>query len=83
MSLWEELDIPAKWIEMDIHDKMAHLAEMQTHLPYDLIRDVWDVADGSRISHETFEMLLNQAIGTLLDKYESIEAYCAERTERY
>lgn len=82
MSVWDELHIPATWYEMDIHDKMAHIAEMGAHHPYDLIRDVWDIAGESRISHETFEMLLNQAIGTLLE-YDSIEAYCADRVERY
>jgi hypothetical protein len=82
MTIEERADIPAKWLEMDIHDKMAHIAEFGAHYPYDLIRDVWAIAGESRISEETFEMLLNQAIETFL-AYDSEEAYCADRVDRY
>lgn len=82
MSVWDEMHIPAKWYEMDIHDKMAHIAEEGAHWTYDLIRDVWDIAGESRISHETWEMLLNQTIQTFLE-YDSLEAYTADRYARY
>ena len=82
MRVYDMMEIPAKWGEYDVHDKMAHIAEIQAHAPYDLIRDVWDIAEKSRIDVETFEMLLNQAIETFLS-YESYEEYQKERYERY
>lgn len=82
MRVYDMMEIPAKWGEYDVHDKMAHIAEIETHAPYDLIRDVWDIAGESRIGHETFEMLLNQAIETFLT-YETYKEYLDERVARY
>lgn len=82
MRVYDMMEIPANWGTLDVHDKMAHIAEIETHAPYDLIRDVWDVADNSHISRETFEMLLNQVIESFLT-YESYKEYLDERHARY
>lgn len=82
MHVYDMMEIPAKWGEYDVHDKIAHIAEIETHAPYDLIRDAWDIAGESHIGRETFEMLLNQAIETFLT-YDSYETYQKERYERY
>lgn len=82
MRVYDMFQIPANWDSLDVHDKMAHIAEIQTHAPYDLIRDVWDIAEDSKIGRETFDMLLKMAIATFLE-YESYEEYQKERYNRY